>query len=144
MTTAHSSFEKTDGMMAMADGPPLTAASDMAGAADAGERAHARASGQSVYDRVYQEFVQHVERLKAAEPQWFLERFEEINPLVAPEDEVLGLMEDAPNAEIRAMIVGIMMQRSLISAVTGRRYVTRYQDMGQGEGDEDEDDILLS
>lgn len=101
----------------------------------AGEQARSQGTvshdAQTPYDAVYQAFAREVTRIRDAHPQWFLERFEEVNPMIASEEAVMELIDEAPDAIVRAMLVGIMMQRSLLSAVTGRRYVRAYEDVSE-------------
>lgn len=56
------------------------------------------------------------------DPAWF-ELFEEVSVFNAPRDELVDLMNSAPNAFMRGQLLGVFMMRVEMEAVTDRPFI---------------------
>ncbi|MDF2461835.1 MAG: hypothetical protein K0Q43_70 [Ramlibacter sp.] len=78
-------------------------------------------AAQSGVKAVAGTWADEIQRIKVIAPEWH-EDFEESDPFIAPRPVVQRLMDTAPDAWARGLIMGIDMFRVQIAACTGRVY----------------------
>lgn len=55
-------------------------------------------------------------------PAEYLDELDRIDPLICPREQLLRLYRNAPDAEVRAFIVGIMDVRMMAALVTEQEF----------------------
>ena len=72
-------------------------------------------------------YARILEALSSQNPEWFVEVFEENNPFVASEEEILEMITVASDELSKAVLTGIMMMREHLAAVTGMRFIQKFK-----------------
>ena len=55
-------------------------------------------------------------------PAEFLAELDRIDPLICPRERLVDLYRQAPDAEVRAFIVGIMDTRTMVALITEKEF----------------------
>lgn len=55
-------------------------------------------------------------------PAEFLAELDRIDPLICPRERLVDLYRQAPDAEIRAFLVGIMDTRTMVALITDKEF----------------------
>lgn len=65
--------------------------------------------------------IQHPLR-KPSVPADFLAELDRIDPLICPRERLVDLYRQAPDAEVRAFLVGIMDTRTMVALITEKEF----------------------
>lgn len=55
-------------------------------------------------------------------PAEFLDELDRVDPLICPRERLVDLYRQAPDAEVRAFIVGIMDTRTMVALITEKEF----------------------
>lgn len=55
-------------------------------------------------------------------PAEFLDEIDRVDPLICPREQLVRLYRNAPDAEVRAFIVGILDVRTMVALITEKEF----------------------